>query len=646
MGYNFIRGANCRLVTVLFLTFVVSSVSAMVFNVTATNDTANNTGLRGAIIAANKLGGNNTIQLGLAPRRHGLPQPWVFHLTIAGADEARSRRGDMDVTEGNLTIIGLSSNVVIDATGLGDRVFQVFPNARLTLQNLTIAGGTAPGAQFGSFYAPTLPAGEGGAIYNAGKLILNNCVITNNSSGGGAGNPGNAGGKAGGDGGGIYNSGTLTMNNCMVAGNSSGEGVDGAYGGNGGGIQNDGTCFLTDCAIDENQTGTGGGAEGNAAGFGGSGGNGGGICNSGNITLNNCFIGENNTGPGANGGTQSGIFSNPASGPGGAGGSGGGIYNIGTATLNACNCSSNYCGTASGNQMGSNSGGNGGGIYNGGTMRLVQSTVGNNYGGTGGKGVNFNQGFPGGGRGFDGGMSGGTGGSGGGIFNLGKLSFSLCTISGNISGFGGNGGANGGLGGTGGGGGGIYNAGSITLNSCTLAGNAGGGGGIGGDAGEFPAGSGGNGGAGGGLLNAGSSSLMQIKNTLAALNAVGAAGDGGAGSPNGLDGLGPDLAGDFTSQGFNLISISDGSTGFTNGIHADQVGTDAAPINPQLGPLQMNGGPTPTHALLPGSPAIDQGNSFGLHTDQRGDPRPFNNLFIPNAPGGDGSDIGAFELEQ
>jgi hypothetical protein len=57
----------------------------------------------------------------------------------------------------------------------------------------------------------------------------------------------------------------------------------------------------------------------------------------------------------------------------------------------------------------------------------------------------------------------------------------------------------------------------------------------------------------------------------------------------------------------------------------------------------MNGGSTPTHALLPGSPAIDQGNSFGFHKDQRGINRPFDDPLIPNAAAGDGSDIGAFE---
>jgi len=61
-----------------------------------------------------------------------------------------------------------------------------------------------------------------------------------------------------------------------------------------------------------------------------------------------------------------------------------------------------------------------------------------------------------------------------------------------------------------------------------------------------------------------------------------------------------------------------------------------------LGPLQDNGGPTWTHALLPGSPAIDQGSSTGLPFDQRGVNRPYDVLTVPNAA--DGSDIGAYEF--
>jgi Right handed beta helix region len=61
--------------------------------------------------------------------------------------------------------------------------------------------------------------------------------------------------------------------------------------------------------------------------------------------------------------------------------------------------------------------------------------------------------------------------------------------------------------------------------------------------------------------------------------------------------------------------------------------------------LTDNGGPTLTHGLLPTSPAVDAGNSFGLAGgDQRGLERPVDFLGIPNAAGGDGADIGAFEL--
>jgi len=66
-----------------------------------------------------------------------------------------------------------------------------------------------------------------------------------------------------------------------------------------------------------------------------------------------------------------------------------------------------------------------------------------------------------------------------------------------------------------------------------------------------------------------------------------------------------------------------------------------------LGPLQNNGGPTQTQALLPGSPAVDAGNPNGctdgsgnlLKTDQRGAPRP-----DPEDTGG--CDIGAFEKQR
>jgi hypothetical protein len=84
----------------------------------------------------------------------------------------------------------------------------------------------------------------------------------------------------------------------------------------------------------------------------------------------------------------------------------------------------------------------------------------------------------------------------------------------------------------------------------------------------------------------------------------------------------------FVSLGHNLED-SDGCS-FTNG-------TDIVTNNALLGPLQDNGGPTWTHALLSGSPAIDTGdNTDAPLTDQRGVPR----------PQGAAVDIGAFELAQ
>ncbi|MGH6961449.1 MAG: choice-of-anchor Q domain-containing protein, partial [Dongiaceae bacterium] len=97
----------------------------------------------------------------------------------------------------------------------------------------------------------------------------------------------------------------------------------------------------------------------------------------------------------------------------------------------------------------------------------------------------------------------------------------------------------------------------------------------------------------------------------------------------------PDLSGSLASLGHNLIGNTSGGSGF----HA----TDLLNVNPLLGPLQDNGGPTLTHALLAGSPAIEAGNpalpgSGGNAceaADQRGISR----------PRGLACDIGAFEVD-
>jgi Ca2+-binding RTX toxin-like protein len=76
-------------------------------------------------------------------------------------------------------------------------------------------------------------------------------------------------------------------------------------------------------------------------------------------------------------------------------------------------------------------------------------------------------------------------------------------------------------------------------------------------------------------------------------------------------------------------------------------GSNITGVDPKLQGLASNGGATPTMALPPDSPAINQGFSAGTSTDQRGEPRPLNYLGVPfsKAPGADGSDMGAFELQ-
>ena len=89
----------------------------------------------------------------------------------------------------------------------------------------------------------------------------------------------------------------------------------------------------------------------------------------------------------------------------------------------------------------------------------------------------------------------------------------------------------------------------------------------------------------------------------------------------------PDVSGTFspTSISHDLIGIADGATGFTHGSNGNLVGTQAVPLNPQLGPLSDNTGLTRTHYPLFGSLAIDAAdNTNAQDFDQRGVSRPLN----------------------
>ena len=84
----------------------------------------------------------------------------------------------------------------------------------------------------------------------------------------------------------------------------------------------------------------------------------------------------------------------------------------------------------------------------------------------------------------------------------------------------------------------------------------------------------------------------------------------------------------------------------------DKKGTIASPLNPKFDVkgLRSNGGLTQTIALQSSSPAVDKGTSLGLTgtltTDQRGAGflRKVDKS-AANATGGDGTDIGAYELQ-
>lgn len=639
--------------TVLLLS--ASTAWPAVFFVTDTNDSVRISSLRGAVIAANQLKGNSTIILGQRPlpwqrervtyqlsnpraeeyiARTGdlgvlsgslpnasQPESSVYRLTIPGARENQALTGDLDITSGNLLIIGVGPNVIIDASGLGDRVFQVLPKARLALCNLTIRGGTAPPAEWGSFYTYTPGAEKGGAIHNAGGLTLHRCAIQNNASGDGGASAGNGSGRYPADGGGVYNSGLLSAYHSLFSHNSAGTGVAGSPGGNGGGLRNDGTCVLDHCIFEQNQAG-----DGTSYFEGARGGHGGGVFNSGKMLAMNCLLRGNSSGRGADGsgwyGSQHGIA---MGGPGGPGGNGGGIYNLGQLRLHASSLFGNRT-DSGGDGLSAGTGGNGGaggcgaGIFNGGNLLIRNSTISSNSCSHGGEGGSARWPF----YGFTAlGGTGGTGGSGAGIYNTNLLALLSCTIVLNQTGQGGNSGN------------GVY-TGSVTQ--------------------QF-ANSGGNSGRGGGVLNVGPATTAEVGNTLIAQNLGNVAGTGGTNTvfvawstmvevvePPGANGYGPDVAGSFISRGFNLLGQADETTGFAHGVKSDQVGTSDVPIDPLLGPLQMNGGPTPTHALLPGSPAIDQGMDFDIHNDQRGYKRPSNIRTIPNPAGGDGADIGALEL--
>jgi predicted outer membrane repeat protein len=645
--------------------------------------------LRQAILDANTAGGNNTIS---------------FATGVTGTINLASLLPGLS---SNIDLEGPgAAGLTVQPGSGGFRVFHVTPGTIVTIAGLTIANGLADvgGGIFNdggtlSVSACTFTGNtaqvKGGGIASTGTLTISHSTFSHNSAtgqfyGGGAictdtggtltvdsctftGNSGSGGGGAILDGS-SYGPSVATIMNSVIqantAGGGGGIGMSDLYGkpsmltvlnttlngnsataGSGGGIASDGTVTITGCIISSNSAGFGGGVDG-APGLG--------YLHP--ITVTNSTISDNTATTGNGGGidadqvtvTNSTISGNSAKNAGGgiatfrpssvinstlsnnsAGTGGGGLYAQGNGTVNIL--------TLTGTTFTGNSAGSGGGFFNdfGSAATVSNCTFTSNIASNDGGGLaNASHGsmtasyctFTGNSASSGGGIDNDSGGvttvenctittntaqvMGGGIANTGTLAIIASTISGNSASSGG---------------GAEIDAGSkASITNSTFADNSAG--------------------WGGGILNSGN---LTITNATISANSAGVPGGGGLATSVGettlrntilarnLASSSPDVSGPLLSQGHNLIGDGTGGSGF---VASDLVGSSAQPLDPKLGPLQNNGGPTLTFALLPGSPAIDAGDNLlavdpssgqRLTTDQRGLPR-FVHVTV---------DIGAFEYQ-
>ncbi|MBL9133133.1 MAG: hypothetical protein JNG86_18125, partial [Verrucomicrobiaceae bacterium] len=121
----------------------------------------------------------------------------------------------------------LPGGITIDAGAGTNRVFNIASGGVITLNGLTLTGGSTAGSD------------DGGAIRNDGTLTMSRCTLTGNA--------------ASDEGGAIFNTGTLSLTQCTLSGNTSGR--------NGGAIMSfPGTVTLTQCTVAGNTaTNSGGG---------------------------------------------------------------------------------------------------------------------------------------------------------------------------------------------------------------------------------------------------------------------------------------------------------------------------------------------------------------------------------------------------
>ena len=301
--------------------------------------------------------------------------------------------------------------------------------------------------------------------------------------------------------------------------------------------------------------------------------------------------------------------------------------------------------------------GTGGGIMSGGSLTVIDSAITDNQAAGADGGYSL----------LDGAALKGSSGVGGGIYASGSLTLVRSTVSGNsVTGGDGAPGTLAAPQGAGGGdalGAGVYahrvaNSGTaVIIENSTISGNVAGPAGAGGSTPAINGTPGPPGLArGGGISLDGSSSPSPITATITNSTIAGNTAPSGAnlglragpGTPtvtirgtllaDPIDGANCEAGGAaISSGGFNLEDATPPTCPLTQP-------TDVFGPDPGLLPLADNGGVGQTHAFSKTSPVVDAGMAFGLRVDQRGLTRPFGFGDIADVAGGDGSDIGAFEL--
>jgi hypothetical protein len=637
-------------------TFRVNTLADTVaVNLVTGQDASGNISLRSAISAANATPGGNTILL---------TEQGIYRITIPGAGEDLNMTGDFDIlpSGGNLTIENASGGkVAVDGGGL-DRVFDINPTAGptptgylVTFQNLTIQDGVAV-TTTGN---PDGPDASGGGIRALGatSVTLNNVNLLNNS--------------ATADGGGIVMENaqistkwTLTVNGGTISGNHAGDA--------GGGIDSDGGGKVNiNGAVISNNTSTNQGAgiwldavgPGNVATIAVT--NGGMGYTTAPTVIITPAMGDGGTGATAVATIANGMVTGATITNGGAGYAtppiitfmgGGGTGAMATATLNNTFQTANLkvTGSVISNNLAFAAANVGGGIGNAGNGAVIidSSTV---YG-------NF---------------SGGVGGGFGDENHVGSLLVLNSTFANNVAI---------------GNGGGISSSGTSTvIEDSTITGNTSQGnagsvsavlvtnGGSGYDPANpptvtfsAPGGMGNTTATGTALVNAagqvvgvaitdGGTGYMTTATVTFAAPATGTTATGlvvingvgggvsvttapftlnntvvagnfsNSGNMN-FQGNAPDAFGVVTTGNGDFIGNNDGNLiGLSKTSNGNQIGAPDMILNPLLGPLQNNGGLTPTEAPLPGSPLLDLGVKSVVPTtdpitgaaitDQRGGPR-------------------------